>query len=92
MARVICPACRVSLDLDRHIEAGEFFNCFRCDADLELISLHPLIVDWADGGAEMVGVTRHWSNKAGSAKRSKRDKKKGTNARISEYEEFDYFD
>jgi hypothetical protein len=89
MARAICPACRRSLDLDRHIEEGEYFNCSSCDADLELISLHPLVLDWADDGFSPVGVTGHWQN---SAKRSKRDERKGAKARTNRDREFGYVD
>jgi lysine biosynthesis protein LysW len=89
MAKAVCPACKARLDLDRHIEDGDFFNCFRCGVDLEVISLHPLILDWADDGTGLVGMTRHWQ---GGAKRSKRDKKKRTKARTREYWEFDYVD
>ena len=87
MAKAICPACKSPLVLDRHLEEGEFLNCFRCEADLELISLHPLVLDWADDGFETVRVTRHWQ---GSAKRSKRDRKKGAKTRIKSYRESDY--
>ena len=88
MAKVICPACRRSLDVDRHSEEGEYISCPECGAGLELISLHPLELDWADG-FEAVRVTRHWQ---GSAKRSKRDRKKGAKTRIKGHREFDYVD
>jgi hypothetical protein len=71
------------------MEEGEYLNCFRCDADLELISLHPLVLDWADDGFEPVGATRHWQ---GSAKRSKRDRRKGTKAHNKHRREYDYDD
>jgi hypothetical protein len=89
MAKAICPACRRSLDLDRHVKEGEFLSCPACDAVLELISLHPLALDWVDDGFDAVGMTRQWQ---GSAKRSSRDKKKGTKARISGYREFEHVD
>jgi hypothetical protein len=57
-----------------------------------LISLHPLIVDWADDAAETVGVTRHWNNNYDRVKRSKQDKKKRMKARIEKYGESDYGD
>jgi hypothetical protein len=53
-----------------------------------LISLHPLVLDWADS-VEAVKVSRHWQ---GSAKQSKRDRKKGAKTRIKSYREFDYVD
>ena len=89
MPKAICPACRCSLDLDRNIKDGEFLSCPHCDADLELISLHPLALDWADDGFGAVGVAKQWQ---GSAKRSKQDKRKGTKARINRYRELDYVD
>ena len=89
MARAICPACKGSLDFDRDIEEGEFFNCFHCSADLELISLHPLVLDWADYGFENVSVTTHWQ---ASAKGSKRDWKRTRRRASRDDSEFDYVD
>lgn len=82
MAKAICPACKGPLVLDQHLQEGEYLNCFRCDADLELISLHPLVLDWVDGGFETVGVTRQ----------PKRDRKKEKKARVERYRESDYDD
>jgi lysine biosynthesis protein LysW len=89
MAKAICPACKGRLELDRHIEEGEFFYCYSCGVGLELTSLHPLVLDWADDGFEIAGATRHWQ---GNAKRSRRDRKRGTKTRADRYEEFDYVD
>lgn len=89
MAKAMCPACGRSLDLDRHIEEGEYLSCPICDADLELISLHPPVLDWADEGFRTMGATRHWQS---SAKRSKQDKKRGTKTRIKGYRESYYVD
>ncbi len=71
MARAICPGCRSSLDLDRYVEVGDFLNCARCGADLELTSLHPLVLAYADTGFEGANVT--WTPRA-NAQWSKRDK------------------
>lgn len=89
MARAICPACKGSLDFDRGIEEGEFFNCFHCAADLELISLHPLVVDWADHSFEDVAVTTHWQ---GSVKSSERDWKRTRKRASRGNRDFDYVD
>jgi hypothetical protein len=75
--------------LDRHIKEGEYLSCSTCDADLELISLHPLVLDWADDGFETLETTQRWR---GNAKRSKRDKKKGSKARTNWHREFGYVD
>ena len=76
MARAVCPSCRRSMDLDRHIEEGEFVHCPRCRADLEVSSLHPLELEWADVWSEgarfapIPGADARWS------KREKRVKQK----------------
>ena len=89
MARAICPACKRALELDRHIEEGDFVNCYDCGADLELIRLHPLTLDWVADGLETMGVSRSWRS---GAKRSKRDKRRGMEARVKRNGEFDYDD
>jgi transcription initiation factor IIE alpha subunit len=48
MANAICPGCRRPIILDEPIEEGDFFGCPYCQADLELVSVRPLVVDWAD--------------------------------------------
>ena len=48
MANAICPGCRRPIVPDEPIEEGDFFSCPYCHADLELVSVRPLVVDWAD--------------------------------------------
>ena len=48
MANAICPGCRRPIVLEELIEEGDFFGCPYCHADLELVSIRPLVVDRAD--------------------------------------------
>jgi lysine biosynthesis protein LysW len=68
VAKAFCPGCRLSMELDRHIQAGDWVNCPRCEADLEVISLNPLVLDWADD--EFENGKTVWSSRA-SAKLAK---------------------
>jgi lysine biosynthesis protein LysW len=71
VAKAFCPGCRRSMEVDPNLEVGEWVNCPSCDADLEVASLKPLVLDWADEGLEDNGVS--WTYLAGS-KWSKWDK------------------
>lgn len=62
--RAVCPGCRMSISVDPHIEAGEWVNCPRCKVDLEVISLNPLALDWADDGLEKASIA--WARFAGT--------------------------
>lgn len=64
MAKAFCPGCRQSVDMDPHVEVGEWVSCPRCEADLEVISRNPLVLDWADEGLENEGIV--WTNLAGN--------------------------
>ena len=83
MAKAVCPSCRRSMDLDRYIEEGEFVHCPRCRADLEVISLHPLALEWADiwsddaRGAPPRGVNVKWSKRDNRVKRKTRSTSSG---------------
>ncbi len=82
MARGICPGCRRSMEVDRHVEAGDWVNCPGCEADLEVISLNPLVLDWVDAEDQNAGIA--WSSRANN-KWAKwgRESKKGLPARKS---------
>lgn len=84
MARVICPGCRRYMEVDRHIEVGDWVSCPGCDADLEVISLNPLVLDWVDAEYENASIA--WSSRA-SSKRAKwgRESKKGLPAKKLRY-------
>jgi uncharacterized paraquat-inducible protein A len=46
MARVYCPDCDGRINLNPTIKLGLKLVCPHCDADLEVISVDPLEVDW----------------------------------------------
>jgi lysine biosynthesis protein LysW len=69
--RAVCPGCRYPIELDRRIEAGEWVSCPRCEADLEVVSLHPLVLDWANEGLENAGVAWTWLAGAKWSRRGK---------------------
>jgi DNA-directed RNA polymerase subunit RPC12/RpoP len=47
MARVYCPDCDERIIFNPHVKLGMRFNCSECDAELEVISVDPLEIDWA---------------------------------------------
>lgn len=89
MAKANCPGCRRSLHLDRHIDEGDYVNCPHCRADLEVISLHPLGLDWAEGSPRNKEVT--WTSIA-SAEWSNLDKRKKRNIRVKGSFDTDWYD
>jgi lysine biosynthesis protein LysW len=42
-----CPECDGKITLNPHASLGQKLSCPHCDADLEVISLEPLELDWA---------------------------------------------
>ena len=42
-----CPECDGRITLNPHAALGQKITCPHCDADLEVISLEPLELDWA---------------------------------------------
>lgn len=64
VARAVCPGCRRKVELDPQIEQGEWVNCPHCNADLEVISLRPLVLDWADDELAFSGKAWAWTPKA----------------------------
>ena len=43
---VRCPKCAVEVDLDEdEVEEGEILNCPECDAELEVVQIHPVKVN-----------------------------------------------
>ncbi|MGD9144848.1 MAG: lysine biosynthesis protein LysW [Anaerolineae bacterium] len=46
MARVYCPDCDGGIRVNPHIKLGLKLVCPHCDADLEVISVDPLEIDW----------------------------------------------
>ena len=40
---VRCPECAVEIDLDEdEVEEGEILTCLECDAELEVVQVHPV--------------------------------------------------
>ena len=43
---VRCPKCGVEIDVDEdEIEEGEILNCSECEAELEVVQIHPVRVN-----------------------------------------------
>jgi DNA-directed RNA polymerase subunit RPC12/RpoP len=42
-----CPECEENFDLDEDAQIGDVIECPRCKTRLELLSLHPAMVDFA---------------------------------------------
>ena len=48
MAFAECPDCRRRIDLGRRPWVGQPATCVRCEADLEVVDLHPPRLDWIE--------------------------------------------
>jgi lysine biosynthesis protein LysW len=48
MAFAECPDCGRRIDLGRRPWVGQPASCGRCEAELEVIDLHPPSLDWVD--------------------------------------------
>lgn len=48
MAFAYCPDCAGRLYVGKRPWVGQPVSCDRCDADLEVIQVNPLVVDWSD--------------------------------------------
>ena len=43
---VRCPKCAVEVDLDEdEVEEGEILNCPECEAEMEVVQIHPVRVN-----------------------------------------------
>ena len=43
---VRCPKCAVEVDVDEdEVEEGEILNCPECEAELEVVQIHPVSVN-----------------------------------------------
>jgi alpha-aminoadipate carrier protein LysW len=47
MLRTTCPECGEPVELGDDAQVGERVTCVECRADLEVLSLSPLVVDYA---------------------------------------------
>jgi hypothetical protein len=76
------------MNLEQHIAEGEFIRCPHCRADLEVISLHPLALDWADDGYGSFDET--WTGRSNHRKLTGHKGKKRERSRFpSDFPEFD---
>ncbi len=57
MARAFCPDCDGEIRLNHHTRLGQKLVCPHCDADLEIIGVNPLELDWAQ-----VWTKRDWGD------------------------------
>ncbi len=43
---VQCPKCAVQIDVDEdEVEEGEILNCPECEAELEVVQIHPVHIN-----------------------------------------------
>lgn len=47
MARVFCLDCDERITLNPGLKLGSRFTCPNCDAEMEVISVDPVEIDWA---------------------------------------------
>ncbi len=59
MAFAYCPDCAARIYLDGKPWLGQPVFCHYCDADLEVVHLNPLELDWAENVAD-----DEWENAA----------------------------
>lgn len=48
MASTYCPDCDEKIILGPHVRLGQKLICSHCGADLEVIGVDPLELDWVD--------------------------------------------
>ncbi len=46
-ATAVCPSCGADVELGRKPQIGDLVVCPECEAELEVISVNPLELDWA---------------------------------------------
>ena len=47
MATTFCPDCGQKIDIGPKPKKGQWVSCPHCNADLEIIGISPLELDWA---------------------------------------------
>jgi lysine biosynthesis protein LysW len=47
MAKGYCIECEATLNLGKAPHKGQRISCFKCGADLEVVGLSPIELDWA---------------------------------------------
>lgn len=48
MPEINCPECENPLKIKSRLRQGQHLTCRRCDASLEVVSLNPLEIDFAE--------------------------------------------
>lgn len=52
MASAKCPMCSASVSVPSKVKQGDIVFCEACDAELEVVNLKPLELDWPLDGEE----------------------------------------
>jgi alpha-aminoadipate carrier protein LysW len=60
MASVYCPDCDEELILNPTAKVGQKLTCPHCDADLEVIGVDPIELDWVYDWAEDEDEDEDW--------------------------------
>ncbi len=47
MAKGLCPACNLSINVGPSPRKGQTVSCPKCRAQLEVLNLSPIELDWA---------------------------------------------
>lgn len=47
METVFCPECEAALDVPDDVMQGEIMECAECGAELEVMSVQPLVIELA---------------------------------------------
>ena len=63
---VSCPKCAVAVDVDEdEVEEGEILNCPGCEAELEVVQIHPVRVNVISDEEEDTEADEDEAKKAG---------------------------
>ena len=52
MPLTACPGCDEYIQVSPGVRMGELVTCPKCGADLEVVGLSPVELDWAEEGEE----------------------------------------
>ncbi len=47
MSSALCPDCEEGIDLGSRVRIGQRISCPHCGADLEVVEVSPVELDWA---------------------------------------------
>lgn len=60
--KATCPGCNGEVVVKSQIQVGDWITCSHCEADLKVVNLSPVMLDWAYEGPEIAGAPRYWSS------------------------------